>query len=70
MCITTNVIQFPSLLVATTQRKGGLGFAPGHEPTDAPSGLQVFFSNSGMEANEGALKVTCKIGKDRWSLEQ
>ena len=61
--------QLASLLVATTQRKGGLGFAPGHQPTDPPSGLQVFFTNSGTEANEGALKIARKIGKDRWSLE-
>ena len=60
--------QLASLLVATTQREGGLGFAPGHQPTDPPSGLQVFFSNSGTEANEGALKIARKIGKDRWSL--
>jgi len=62
------IIQFPSLFVATTQCEGGLGFAPGHEPTDALSGLQVFL-NSGTEANEGALKIARKIGKDRWSLE-
>jgi len=30
------VIQFPSLLVATTQREGGLDFAPGHEPMLPP----------------------------------
>ena len=59
-----------SLLVATTQREGGFGFAPGHQPTDPPSGLQVFFTNSGTEANEGALKIARKIGKDRWSLRQ
>jgi len=57
-------IQFPSLLVATTQREGGLGFAPGHKPTDVLTGLQVFL-NSGTEANEGALKIARKIGKDR-----
>lgn len=58
-----------SLLVTTTQREGGLGFAPGHQSADPPSGLEVFFSNSGTEANEGALKIARKIGKDRWSLK-
>jgi len=55
--------------VATTQREGGLGFAPGHRPTDPSSGLQVFFSNSGTEANEGALKIARKTRKNPWSLE-
>lgn len=58
-----------SLLVETTQREGGLGFAPGHQSTTPPSGLQVFVSNSGTEANEGALKIARKVGKDRWSLK-
>ena len=36
---------------------------------DAPSfdGAKVFFANSGAEANEGALKVARKAGKDRWA---
>ena len=36
---------------------------------DAPSfdGAKVFFANSGTEANEGALKVARKVGKDRWA---
>ncbi|KDQ64771.1 hypothetical protein JAAARDRAFT_28409 [Jaapia argillacea MUCL 33604] len=29
-------------------------------------GAKVFFSNSGTEANEGALKIARKVGKDRW----
>ncbi len=58
-----------SLLVETTQREGGLGFAPGHKSTIPPSGLQVFVSNSGTEANEGALKIARKVGKDHWSLK-
>lgn len=58
-----------SLLVETTQREGGLGFAPGHQPTTPLSGAQVFFSNSGTEANEGALKIARKVGKERWSLK-
>jgi len=48
-----------------TQREGGLGYAAGaHHPTGAP-GAKVFFGNSGTEANEGALKVARKVGKDR-----
>ncbi|KXN87909.1 Acetylornithine aminotransferase, mitochondrial [Leucoagaricus sp. SymC.cos] len=61
--------QLASLLVATTQREGGLGFASGHQSTSPPGGLQVFFSNSGTEANEGALKIARKVGKERWSLK-
>ncbi|SCV72126.1 BQ2448_4820 [Microbotryum intermedium] len=55
------------LLVEQTKRHGGMGFNPGsHEamkPTDKTSGLKVFFSNSGTEANEGALKFVRKYGK-------
>ncbi|KAJ7499170.1 acetylornithine aminotransferase [Mycena latifolia] len=50
------------LLVTLTQREGGLGFARG---TAAGGGAKVFFSNSGTEANEGALKIARKVGKDR-----
>ena len=31
------------------------------------AGAKVFFSNSGTEANEGALKIARKVGKDRWA---
>ncbi|KAJ7068045.1 acetylornithine aminotransferase [Mycena amicta] len=50
------------LLVTLTQRDGGLGFAPA---ASASGGAKVFFSNSGTEANEGALKIARKVGKDR-----
>jgi acetylornithine aminotransferase len=65
------------LLVTLTQREGGLGYAAGthappseHPSTDASapagsSGAKVFFANSGTEANEGALKIARKVGKDR-----
>ncbi|KAJ7047614.1 pyridoxal phosphate-dependent transferase [Mycena alexandri] len=49
------------LLVTLTQRDGGLGFAPG----TTGGGAKVFFTNSGTEANEGALKIARKVGKDR-----
>ncbi|KAK7061508.1 5-aminolevulinate synthase [Favolaschia claudopus] len=50
------------LLVTLTQREGGLGFAPSTAPSP---GAKAFFSNSGTEANEGALKIARKVGKDR-----
>jgi len=56
--------QLAELLVTLTQREGGLGFAPGTSPS---AGAKVFFSNSGTEANEGALKIARKVGKDRAS---
>ncbi|KAG6817217.1 hypothetical protein H0H87_011575 [Tephrocybe sp. NHM501043] len=52
-------------LVTATQAEGGLGFVTGTQPSD--SGAKVFFSNSGTEANEGALKIARKVGKDRWA---
>lgn len=52
------------LLVTLTQSEGGLGFAPGSAYT-SDSGAKVFFANSGTEANEGALKIARKVGKDR-----
>jgi hypothetical protein len=64
------------LLVTLTQREGGLGWAAGMHapPTEHPAddaapaargGAKVFFANSGTEANEGALKIARKVGKDR-----
>ncbi|KAH9942552.1 acetylornithine and succinylornithine aminotransferase [Amylocystis lapponica] len=55
------------LLVTLTQREGGLGWASGTLHSPAASGAKVFFSNSGTEANEGALKVARKVGKMRWA---
>jgi acetylornithine aminotransferase len=54
------------LLVTLTQKEGGLGYAANsaNEPT-----AKVFFANSGTEANEGALKIARKVGKDRWTAE-
>lgn len=42
-----------SLLVDSTKRHGGLGFAPGSSTNHdgASSGLKVFLANSGSEAN-------------------
>lgn len=54
------------LLVKSTQTHGGLGFATGSETSPEKShGVKVFFSNSGTEANEAALKIARKVGRDR-----
>ncbi|THH33823.1 hypothetical protein EUX98_g371 [Antrodiella citrinella] len=47
------------LLVTLTQQEGS-----GSVPS---LGAKVFFSNTGTEANEGALKVARKVGKERWA---
>ncbi|KAE9386804.1 PLP-dependent transferase, partial [Gymnopus androsaceus JB14] len=54
------------LLVTLTQKEGGLGYPAGQLEDDS-NGAKVFFSNSGTEANEGALKIARKVGKDRWA---
>lgn len=57
--------ELASLIVRLTKRDGGLGFEAG--TGEAAGGAKVFFSNSGTEANEGALKFARKIGKERWA---
>ena len=54
------------LLVTLTQTEGGLGFKAG-EASAKDAGAKVFFANSGTEANEAALKIVRKVGKDRWA---
>jgi acetylornithine aminotransferase len=54
-----------SLLVTLTQREGGLGYPMGSQHAMSIPGAKAFFCNSGTEANEGALKVARKVGKDR-----
>ncbi|KAF8351160.1 acetylornithine aminotransferase [Amanita rubescens] len=46
------------LLVTLTQKEGGLGYAVNSAPEP-----------TAKEANEGALKIARKIGKDRWTAE-
>lgn len=61
------------LLVTLTRTEGGLGFALGTGPVPAGAGsggAKVFFSNSGTEANEGALKIARKVGKERAGAEK
>lgn len=55
------------MLVTLTQAEGGLGFAPS---SSSSSGAKVFFSNSGTEANEGALKIARKVGKERGGVSK
>ncbi|KAI0772647.1 acetylornithine and succinylornithine aminotransferase [Irpex lacteus] len=54
------------LLVTLTQRDGGLGWEAGSSFASSP-GAKIFFANSGTEANEGALKIARKVGKERWA---
>lgn len=58
------------LLVTLTNQEGGLGYAAGSISSSSSAtkqGAKVFFANSGTEANEGALKIARKVGKDRWA---
>lgn len=57
--------ELASLIIRLTKRDGGLGFKA--DTSEALGGAKVFFSNSGTEANEGALKFARKIGKERWA---
>lgn len=57
-------------LVRLTKQNGGLGFAAGSGRNGGEGvDIQVFFSNSGTEANEGALKIAKKVGKERWAMK-
>jgi acetylornithine aminotransferase len=56
------------LLVTLTQSEGGLGYNAGGQPSTIPP-AKVFFANSGTEANEGALKVARKVGKEVWAAK-
>ncbi len=60
--------QLAELLVTLTQKEGGLGFPS--SGSGAVEGVKVFFANSGTEANEGALKIARKVGKDRWAAAE
>ena len=55
------------MLVNLTQRDGGLGWEAGSSSASSQSSAKVFFANSGTEANEGALKIARKVGKERWA---
>jgi len=57
-------------LVRLTKENGGLGFAAESGKNNGENvDIQVFFSNSGTEANEGALKIAKKVGKERWAMK-
>lgn len=54
------------LLVQKTKEFGGLGYPAGQAEANGKAGdggLKVFFTNSGTESNEGALKFVRKYGK-------
>ncbi|KZS97554.1 acetylornithine and succinylornithine aminotransferase [Sistotremastrum niveocremeum HHB9708] len=57
-------------LVTLTQKYGGLGWTPGSNDQSGSHSARVFFANSGTEANEGALKVARKVGKERWAKKR
>jgi acetylornithine aminotransferase len=51
-------------LVDKTKKLGGMGYEKGAENGSADQGgLKVFFTNSGTESNEGAIKFARKYGK-------
>lgn len=51
-------------LVESTKKLGGMGYEKGAENGSAiEGGLKVFFTNSGTESNEGAIKFARKFGK-------
>lgn len=60
--------ELAKLLVENTRQHGGLGLNVAGQPKPERSGQsaggRVFFSNSGTEANEGALKFARKYGKE------
>ncbi|KAF9519281.1 hypothetical protein BS47DRAFT_85661 [Hydnum rufescens UP504] len=58
--------ELAELLVKLTRRDGGLGWTPS---SDGDGGARVFLANSGTEANEGALKIARKVGRDRWAAQ-
>lgn len=60
------------LLIELTRSEGGLGWASGElrqENVHKGPGAKVFFANSGTEANEGAMKIAKKVGKERWAAK-
>jgi len=57
--------ELAKLLVETTRAEGGLALA---KDTKDGGGAKVFFSSSGTEANEGAIKFARKYGKETWAI--
>lgn len=55
--------ELAKLLVETTRAEGGLGLGKDEDG----GGAKVFFSSSGTEANEGAIKFARKYGKETWA---
>lgn len=62
--------ELAKLLVETTRAEGGLGLAKDKKAAGgdgSDGGAKVFFSNSGTEANEGAIKFARKYAKETWA---
>ena len=57
--------ELAKMLVEGTRQHGGLGLSP-----SGGEGGKVFFSNSGTEANEGALKFARRYGKEVSASQQ
>lgn len=56
-------------LVHLTMQHGGLGFKTNTKIDIHTPSAKVFFSNSGTEANEAALKIARRVGKDQWAMK-
>jgi acetylornithine aminotransferase len=59
--------ELAKLLVETTRVEGGLGLAKEKEKEKDSGGAKVFFSSSGTEANEAAIKFARKYAKETWA---
>ncbi len=59
--------ELAKLLVDTTRAEGGLALLRGGGGGSGGDGAKVFFSNSGTEANEGAIKFARKYAKETWA---
>lgn len=61
--------ELAKLLVETTRAEGGLGLRADGGGSGG-GGAKVFFTSSGTEANEGAIKFARKYGKETWADAQ
>ena len=58
--------ELAKLLVETTRAEGGLALLP-KDDKGGGGGAKVFFSSTGTEANEGAIKFSRKYAKETWA---
>lgn len=60
--------ELAKLLVETTRAEGGLALLPKDDKGGGGGGgAKVFFSSTGTEANEGAIKFSRKYAKETWA---